>query len=64
MLYNINNTKNGVKKMKEMKEINSKSANVMANIALGFSKLAANSRCVFIYHQPKMPSSLKKLRKH
>lgn len=39
-----------------------KPVNIMAGVARKFSVLAANSRCVCIYHQPKMPKSIKNLK--
>ena len=47
--------------MKRMKSCNP--AKVMAKAAMACSKMSANSRCVFIYHQPKMPDSMRKLKK-
>lgn len=41
-----------------------KNANIMASVALVFSIIAVNSRCVCIYHQPDMPNSLKRLKKN
>lgn len=38
-------------------------ASVIGSMAVGMSKIAANSRCAIIYHQPKLPSEVKKLRK-
>lgn len=49
--------------MKYTKPSVQKHVNIMASVAMGFSKMAANSRCVCIYHQPEMPKSLAKLRK-
>ncbi|MCZ0667662.1 cyclic lactone autoinducer peptide [[Ruminococcus] gnavus] len=40
-----------------------KHSNIIASLAFMFSFIAANSRCVCIFHQPKMPEELKKLRK-
>ncbi len=40
-----------------------KGASLLSNIALSFSTMAANSRCICIYHQPKMPDEVRKLRK-
>ena len=37
-------------------------ANAMSSIAK-FSIRAANSRCAFVFHQPKQPCDLKKYRK-
>jgi len=36
---------------------------VMAELALKTTKTNANSTCVFISHQPKLPETAKKLRK-
>lgn len=38
-------------------------ADILAKAAVSVSKMSANSRCCYIYHQPKMPNDLKKLRK-
>lgn len=40
-----------------------KVVDIMAKVALTFGKVAANSTCCYIYHQPKMPESLKRFRK-
>lgn len=48
--------------MKNTKKLQ-KHVKVMADLAMGVSKMAANSRCVCIYHQPKMPEEMRKLRK-
>lgn len=40
------------------------SAKILAGISLSIGKVAANSACIFIYHQPKMPQALKKMRKN
>ena len=48
-----------------MKKFNFKRcANVLASVAMMFSILAVNTRCVFIFHQPKMPEAMKKLKKN
>lgn len=48
-----------------MKKKNGKKmfANVMTSVAAFAVIVAANSRCAFIYHQPKQPAGLKKFRK-
>lgn len=48
-----------------MKKENGKKmfANAMTSVATLTMVVAANSRCVFIYHQPKQPVALKKFRK-
>lgn len=38
-------------------------ANVATSVANTMLSSAANSRCVFVYHQPKQPENLKKFRK-
>ena len=50
---------------KAMKKENGKKmfANAMTSVATLAMVVAANSRCVFIYHQPKQPVALKKFRK-
>lgn len=52
-----------MKKMKVflMKHMNGASA--LAGFALVFGIIAANSRCYYIYHEPKAPEELKKLRR-
>lgn len=47
---------NGIKK-------ENKIAGVLAGAAKGFGKIAENSACCYIYHQPKMPDAVKKLKK-
>ena len=48
-----------------MKKKNGKKmfVNAMTSVAVFVMIVAANSRCVFIYHQPKQPAALRKLRK-
>lgn len=43
--------------MEEKKAVLNKSVNIMAKFAIA-AKLSVNSRCVCIYHQPKMPEVL------
>jgi len=50
--------------MKKRKTDSLNHANVMAKVAMAFSEMSANSRCVCIYHQPKMPVGLQKLKKN
>lgn len=45
------------------KNLKTQSAKLLADISLQFSRIAANGACCYIYHQPKMPDSVKKLRK-
>lgn len=48
--------------MKNTKNLKTNTARVLANVSLKFGKIAANSACCYIYHQPKMPKELKKMR--
>ena len=52
----------GVSHMKN-KKIKIQSAKVLANASLQLGKVSANSSCIYIFHQPKMPDELKKLKK-
>lgn len=36
---------------------------VLANVSMKLGKMSADSACVYIYHQPKMPKALKELKK-
>lgn len=38
-------------------------AKALANVSLKLGKMSANSACVYIFHQPKMPVELKKIKK-
>lgn len=38
-------------------------AKVLANVSLKLGKMSADSACCYIYHQPKMPEALKKMKK-
>lgn len=44
--------------------IKSQLAKLLANVSLKLGKISANSACFYIYHQPKMPEVLKKMKKH
>lgn len=37
--------------------------NQPANLSLKLGKMSADSACCYIYHQPKMPEALKKMKK-
>lgn len=52
-----------MKMNKNESNLKTQSAKVLANMSLGLGKVAANSACCYIYHQPKMPESLKEMRK-
>lgn len=58
--------KSEVIEMKKIKKImgNVNVASMLASLALVFSFVAANSRCYFIYHQPKMPEKLSEMKRH
>lgn len=45
------------------KNIKLQPAKVLANASLQLGKVSANSSCIYIFHQPKMPDELKKLKK-
>lgn len=46
-----------------MKKLKEQTAKALANVSLEIGKVAANTMCFYIFHQPKMPKSLKKMRK-
>ncbi len=48
--------------MKEKREKNGV-AKVLTSVANNMLSSAANSRCMFIYHQPKQPENMKRFRK-
>ena len=55
------------KKWKEIpimktKNVKAKTAKVLANVSLKLGKMSADSACCYIYHQPKMPETLKKMK--
>lgn len=45
------------------KEKSEKIARALATSALGFSKIAANTKCMCIFHQPEKPKILSNLSK-
>lgn len=51
--------------MKQNQEVQKQSvlSKGMAKTALAMSYAAANSRCVYIFHQPEAPKELEKLKK-
>lgn len=53
------------KEDKAMKKTNENKmlAKVASSVAIAMMTSAANSRCVFVYHQPKQPAELKKFKK-
>lgn len=52
-----------MKKIKKMIQ-NVNVASMLASLAFVFSLAAVNSRCYFIYHQPKMPEKLSEMKRH
>ena len=44
-------------------DVKNKSAKILANVYLKLGKMSADSACCYIYHQPKMPEALKKMKK-
>lgn len=44
------------------KNVKIQPAKALANVALKLGKFSADSACAYIYHQPKMPKELKKLK--
>ena len=46
------------------KELKCQSAKALAKISLKLGKMSADSACSYIYHQPKMPDALKKMKKN
>ena len=45
------------------KNLKNQPAKVLANLSLKLGKMSADSACCYIYHQPKMPEALKKMKK-
>lgn len=45
------------------KNVKNWSAKVLADVSLKLGKISADSACCYIYHQPKMPEALKKMKK-
>ena len=45
------------------KTLKSQSANALANVSLKIGKMSADSACCYIFHQPKIPEALKKMKK-
>lgn len=46
----------------KFKNVKKQSAKVLANASLKLGKMSADSACCYIYHQPKMPDALKKMK--
>ena len=47
----------------KLKKVKNQSAKALANVSLKLGKMSADSACCYIYHQPKMPEALKKMKK-
>ena len=45
------------------KNVKIQPAKVLANVSLKLGKISADSACAYIYHQPKMPETLRKMKK-
>ena len=45
------------------KTLKSRSAKALANVSLKIGKMSADSACCYIFHQPKIPEALKKMKK-
>ncbi len=47
----------------KFKNVKAQPAKMLANVSLKLGKMSADSACCYIYHQPKMPDALKKMKK-
>ena len=45
------------------KKVKNQSAKALANVSLKLGKMSADSACCYIFHQPKMPETLRKMKK-
>ena len=43
--------------------VKKQSAKALANVSLKLGKMSADSACCYIFHQPKMPETLRKMKK-
>lgn len=46
-----------------MKNEKNQVAKLLAGVSLKVGKISADSACCYIFHQPKMPEALKKIKK-
>ena len=46
------------------KNVMNKPAKALAYVSLKLGKISADSACCYIYHQPKMPEALKRMKKY
>jgi len=44
------------------KNVKNQPAKALANVSLKLGKVSADSACCYIFHQPKMPDALKKMK--
>ena len=44
------------------KNLKNQTASMLANASLKLGKMSADSKCCYIFHQPKMPEALKKMK--
>ena len=47
----------------KLKDVKKQSAKMLANVSLKLGKMSADSACCYIFHQPKMPETLRKMKK-
>lgn len=47
----------------KLKKVKNQSAKALANVSLKLGIMSADSACCYIYHQPKMPEALKKMKR-
>ena len=47
----------------KLKKVKNQSAKALANVSLKLGKMSADSACCYIFHQPKIPEALKKMKK-
>ena len=45
------------------KNVKKQSAKALANVSLKLGKMSADSACCYIFYQPKMPETLRKMKK-
>lgn len=54
---------NNRKEVQNMKNEKNQVAKLLADVSLKVGKISADSACCYIFHQPKMPEALKKIKK-
>ena len=45
------------------KNVKKQSAKALANVSLKLGKMSADNACCYIFHQPRIPEALKKMKK-